>query len=176
MNDIADERRVHAACVDALYAPAFGDKTAKAIASEVKVFDEVLGGFKAQFDSFKTPEAFKLAWPGVESGAKDFLAAVDTYHEHLVRLCARARARTRARLSADARAPSRRPCPAAHPRAAFAPRVLAPPSLRAPPRALTRRAPASSHAPTHPSLRSARGCPRSSTRCRPSAAPTSSAL
>ena len=41
MNDINDERRVHAACVDALYAPAFGDKQAKAIMSEVKVFDEV---------------------------------------------------------------------------------------------------------------------------------------
>jgi len=83
VNDIHDERRVHAACVDALYAPAFGDKQAKAIMSEVKVFDEVLGAFKATFDSFKTPEAFKLAWPGVESGAKDFLAAIDTYHEHL---------------------------------------------------------------------------------------------
>jgi len=83
VNDIADERRVHAACVDALYAPAFGDKAAKAIASETKNFDEILGSFKAQFDAFKTPEAFKLAWPGVESGAKDFLAAVDTYHEHL---------------------------------------------------------------------------------------------
>ena len=81
--DIHDERQVHAACVDSLYkSTGFGDR-AKAIASEEKTFDGVLNGFKTLFDKHKTPESFKLAWPGIESHARDFLAAVDTYHDHL---------------------------------------------------------------------------------------------
>ena len=73
----------------------------------------MLGAFKATFDSFKTPEAFKLAWPGVESGAKDFLAAIDTYHEHLVR----------AAFAPAPRAPRPRPSCAPGSRAARRPRA-----------------------------------------------------
>ena len=81
--DINDERQVHASCVDALYAPALGAERGKAISAEEKAFDAQMQGFKASFDKHKNPESFKLAWPGIEASARDFLAAVDTYHEHL---------------------------------------------------------------------------------------------
>ena len=70
---------------DALRPPSLppSSPTSQAISSEIKVFEEVLGAFKDSYEKHKTPESFKLAWPGLEASAKDFLNAVDTYHEHL---------------------------------------------------------------------------------------------
>ena len=111
INDVADERAVHKACVDQHFkscVPSLAAQEAAATAA----FEAQLVAFQNEYGKNKNPEAFKararpppaasaslarpplttptpapssaqLAWPGLEAQTKDFLSAVDEYHAKL---------------------------------------------------------------------------------------------